>query len=159
MKYVALLFLVFVGCSDNGSNATTNFRGTYEISAGCSTGVREVNGATNEMLVTNMCEELIDQVSNSSCALQQREQLFIQLQCRQEWPYNTNNNGSFNTHKRSYAFSVNGCKTGEHFFVADSELQMMRMFCKSLRDDSRNRNCASNLRWQFYLDSDCDSYL
>jgi hypothetical protein len=159
---VFLVSLVLVSalaaCSDGEGSPPQKFVATYEVQAGCSTGVRTVSAASFSHLEYSLCEELIDQVSNSSCGLIQREQIFNQLNCASRWPYNTSNSG-FGTSTRSYSYEVNGCRTGSHFFATNAEFSTMRLYCKALSDELRNNSCAYNQRRAAYLEVDCDSYL
>jgi hypothetical protein len=153
-----VLTLVSVGCSDSDGKPTDKFVATYEVQAGCSTGVRTLSAPTYSLLEYSLCEELIDQVSNNSCGLNQREQIYNQLNCANRWPYNTSNSG-FGTSTRSYSFVVNGCRTGVHYFATNTEFSTMRSYCKALSDEIRNNSCAYQQRRAAYLEEDCDSFL
>jgi hypothetical protein len=52
--------------------------------------------------------------------------------------------GSSNTTSYSYDFTENGCETGTKVFSSIDDM------CRTLRNDSANNYCASDLRFEFF---------
>ncbi|MEQ1875946.1 MAG: hypothetical protein ABL958_04820 [Bdellovibrionia bacterium] len=166
-SFAVLSFAFLVGAcgSSGGGNGNgggggggSDFYATYELQGFCSTGRQTFRGKSEESVATAYCEALIDDKRNNNCALYQRQSLYKQVECRGVWPHSTPGGINSNSSKQ-YLFSVNGCSTGAHAFAATNENDMLRMYCKGLRDDELNQNCAKNQREEAYAENKCDKVL
>lgn len=163
---LSIVTLAFVACSsssdDKKSGATTpkadQFLGTYEANDGCTTGRQTFTGATEEEIGKAFCEGLKDESRNKSCASEQRQQIFAASQCPGEFTSH-DSSGFTSVFTKNYAFQENECGTGVHFFAASTEEAADLMYCKGLKDDELNRNCAKSKRDEKAADLKCDEIL
>jgi hypothetical protein len=162
-KYVGLLVLLvaFVGCDDadkETNNAQSNLYITYELKAGaCTTDLHSFRADSEHQLETELCDTLKDQAANNNCALYQREQVFRAVECPGSWPYSTPT--TTQNHSRSYSYQDTRCTTGYHFFAATTERDVMRLYCRGLRDDGFNLNCAGQKRDEEYAANNCQNFI
>lgn len=153
------VILLMTACDSSSDSKETQFRATYEIEAGCTTGLHELVEASESAIAQAFCDELIDQVANRNCGLYQREQIFKAVECSGTWPHNTPTGGGLRHHSSSYAYEQDGCSTGTHFFASTTDLGLQRLLCKALKDDAFNKNCARPARDRAYFEKNCDTVL
>lgn len=127
---------------------------TYEMIEGCTTGVQKVNGSNETELKNAFCEKLKDNSANGNCARYQREEAFKTMQCEGVWPYPTSS-GYNSSSTQSYAFRVDSCNTGFHYFSSSSSERGQKAYCDTLLNDELNQNCARSKREEQYRESEC----
>lgn len=156
-----LMALVFAACgskNDDKTAASGEYYGTYEFHGSCSTEMRAFSGDTAEELSTKFCDGLKDNSLNKGCALVQRQAAFKAVGCRGVWPYD-DVSGVYGNSYKAYNFSVDSCGTGLHAFGASTESEMLKMYCKALKDEVLNRGCARGDRDSAYFQAHCDRVL
>ena len=162
LAFVALAFLI--GCNSNNNSGGTPANNhesqehfaSYQFIDQCSTG-RQAFKAPSEKEIQNIfCEALKDETRNNGCALYHRHQAFKEAECPGVWPHE-NPTGTNNVYiSKRYAYQVNECSTGLHFFAASRPETLLNIYCMALNDDSFNRNCAKDKREEAYRESECD---
>lgn len=132
---------------------------TYEIKGKsiCSIDLQAFSGSEEDSN-RKLCEALIDESLNKSCAHSQREIVFKMHQCSGIWPHSDGGRRVSIITKR-YQYRVNGCSTGVHIVVSDNEETAMRLYCQYLADDKLNRNCANDKRAEEFAENDCKNAL
>ncbi len=158
LLFFSLCFLA-AACDSSSDPTETQFRATYEINAGCTTGLHELVEASESAIAQAFCDELVDQVANRNCGLYQREQIFKAVECSGTWPHNTPTGGGLRHHSYSYAYEQDGCSTGTHFFASTTDIGLSRLVCKALKDEVFNKYCAKASRDRAYFEKDCDAVL
>ncbi|MBC7464542.1 MAG: hypothetical protein H7256_00995 [Bdellovibrio sp.] len=144
----------------SASGASGDFLASYEANDGCTTGRQIFKGSSEEEIGTAFCNALKDETLNKSCAHSLRSNLFISVKCSGEFPKgNSTGGGWISSFIESYEIIDNDCGTGFHNFAASSERAIGLLYCKGLKDDLLNRNCAKDQRNQKYQEYGCDDIL
>lgn len=163
---LSLSFLFLTACNIKASDSSTNDTvqsdsaggevtyATYEMIEGCSTGVKKISGANETELQTAFCNSLKDNSANNNCASYQREAAFKTMKCEGSWPHISNTGYNISS-TQSYAFRVNSCNTGFHYFSSSNSELGQKAYCKALLDDERNQNCGREKRQEQFNESGC----
>lgn len=138
------------------AGTTTNeYLSSYEAVDGCTTKQHVFKANSEEEIANAVCSALKDENLNNSCAAQLRNDLFTYAACKGIFPTVTVAVGTKSKFRDSYGYQENACSTGVHFFYATTESKVLELFCKALKNDELNRNCAKLKREESFKDNDC----
>ena len=171
MLNLILMISFLIGCHsksrDNGGSndgagtarKTGNlYAASYEVTDACTTGLQKFSKTTEKELETAFCNALKDESLNKNCASFLRKQIFKTVECLGEFSL-IEKEEIRSSYTQNYAISENGCGTGGHFFASSNEKSLNEIYCKGLRNDDLNNNCAKNQREERYLENKCDEVL
>ena len=166
--------VVLSGCDNSGSSkkndGTVNPEGgpgsyiaSYEAMDGCTTESHVFSTPTEAEMETVFCHNIKQGRLNNFCAEDQRESIFKLVQCPGQFRDTNNNNGGVGivgaTYTKHYVYHENECGTGIHTFSASTERDSNKLFCRALKNDTLNNNCAKTARNQKHYEMQCDRIL
>lgn len=154
------LFTIISACDKNDNDNDNKSQGavvdnsiTYEISAGCVVNPKKIEGSSQQDVQDKLCSTLKNNDLNGNCGQYQRELLFKSSGCN-GWPY-PNISGFNSSAQKSYSYSNESCATGSQIFLGSSEASVKDMYCKALKDEERNKNCALDKRTEAAQEAGC----